>query len=296
MMVNKDNLLEYKEYLLLERGFSVNTVDAYLRDVKKYLEWLRIESIGYKEVDISIARGYLFYLNKLGLKKSTVARCVSSIRGYYQYLMLYHFVNENPFLGIQTPKKEKHLPQVINERDLSSFFEIIYKKNQPLDQRDQVLFELLYGSGLRVSEVISLNVDDVIHKSFFKILGKGNKERMVPLSKKSIDILEKYISNGREKLLGENTNALLLNYKGERLTRRGVIYIINQYINNGALIYHVSPHSFRHSFATHLLDHGADIKLIQELLGHSSLSTTQIYTKVSASRLKEAYKNGHPHA
>lgn len=291
-----ERLKNYREHLAQERGFSHNTVEAYLTDVIKFLQWLSAESVRYDEVDLSIARTYLFYLNKVGLSKSSISRHISSLRHYYEFLLENKRIDGNPFKNLRMPKKDKYLPKVINETDMTHFFEILYTSDEPLHQRDQVLFELLYGSGLRVSEVVQLNLSDVAHKEFIRVLGKGNKERIVPLSKKSIEILEKYLNEGRTKIQKTESNALLLNYRGERLTRRGVIYIIDQYIEKGALMYHISPHSFRHSFATHLLDHGADLKLIQELLGHSSLATTQVYTKVSATRLREAYNNGHPHA
>lgn len=184
---------------------------------------------------------------------------------------------------------------------MEAFFAALYAEDDPISQRDQVLFEFLYGSGLRVSELVAINREDVTHGERLRVVGKGQKERIVPLSTRTQEILKRYLSSegGWAKLAAhakEKDTALLLNHLGRRLTRRGVIYIIDKYVEKGALQYHVSPHSFRHSFATHLLDHGADLKMIQELLGHSSLSTTQIYTKVSTKRLRELYNAGHPHA
>ena len=293
---------DFLEYLRYERRLSENTIAAYGRDISQYFSWLKAESISLEEVDSVIARSYLFYLNQRKLSKNSISRKLSSVKQYYGFLSETKCIDVNPFQVLHSPKKDKVLPKVIQEKELEQFFSDIYQRSDPLAQRDQVLFELLYGSGLRVSEAVSIDCTDLQDGAHLRITGKGNKERMVPLSKKTQEILQQYLAEngGRcflaNKALTHNTDALLLNHLGERLTRRGVIYIIDKYVEQGALHYHVSPHSFRHSFATHLLDHGADLKLIQELLGHSSLSTTQIYTKVSSTRLRELYNNGHPHA
>ncbi|MEE0510992.1 MAG: tyrosine recombinase [Peptococcaceae bacterium] len=297
-----DRCDKFIDYLRYERRLSDNTIISYKRDIVQYFDWLEAENISFEEVDSVIARSYLFHLNRDKLSKNSISRKLSSVKQYYAYLIELKEIDVNPFLTIHSPKKDKSLPKVIQEKDMELFFADIYKKSNPLAQRDQVLFELLYGSGLRVSEAVSINCVDLQNGGHLRVIGKGNKERMVPLSQKTQEILEKYLADngGRHFLVAKakknDTNALLLNHLGERLTRRGVIYIVDKYVKQGALHYHVSPHSFRHSFATHLLDHGADLKLIQELLGHSSLSTTQIYTKVSSKRLRELYNNGHPHA
>lgn len=293
--------LDYKKYLTNERKLAEQSIEAYLKDLDLFVEWLDSEGISLNEVDSTIARTYLYHLNQEKLSKSSISRKISSIRLFYSFLLECREINANPFQNIHSPKKDKKLPKVIKEIDMQHFFDELYSKNDPLSQRNQVLFELLYGSGLRVSELVALNVNDVENKSFVRVVGKGNKERIVPLSKKCINVLEEYLAmnGGRAALQEKNAeicHALLLNHLGKRLTRRGVIYLIDKYIEKGALQYHVSPHSFRHSFATHLLDHGADLKMIQELLGHDSLSTTQIYTKVSSSRLRTVYNEGHPRA
>lgn len=300
----EDVFADYLRYLRYERNLSENTINAYQRDIRAFTEWLQTEGVDVFDVDIVVARTYLFQLNKEKLSKNSVSRKVSSIKSLYGYLLETGQIDQNPFQTIHAPKKDKMLPKVINEIDMEQFFDKIYEKHDPLSQRDQVLFELLYGSGLRVSEAVALDVADVTQGGVIRILGKGRKERIVPISEKTIEVLQCYLaeSGGRAAILADRRSeecdeaALLLNHLGTRLTRRGVIYIIDKYVEQGAVHYHVSPHAFRHSFATHLLDHGADLKLIQELLGHSSLSTTQIYTKVSAKRLRELYNAGHPHA
>lgn len=296
-------LEDYLQYLRYERKLSENTINAYMRDIREYAQWLQGEGIDLDDVDTVVARTYLFRLKQEKLSKNSISRKVSSIKSLYGFLVDTDQITQNPFQSIHSPKKDKVLPKVINEIDMSHFFQAIYAGMDPLAQRDQVLFELLYGSGLRVSELVAINVNDITGGGALRVLGKGRKERIVPLSEKTKEILQRYLAaeGGRAALLsngksGNDETALLLNHLGTRLTRRGVIYIIDKYVAQGAIQYHVSPHNFRHSFATHLLDHGADLKMIQELLGHSSLSTTQIYTKVSSKRLRELYNEGHPHA
>lgn len=290
----------YEQYLCYERKLSENTIAAYKRDLDHFAEWLEAEGLSLLEVDNVVARSYLFHLNSEKLSKNSLSRKISSIKRFYAYLLETDVVQKNPFQSLHSPKHDKVLPQVIQEIDMAAFFDELYQNDDPLTQRDRVLFELLYGSGLRISEALALNVRDVSAQMLLRVIGKGNKERIVPLSKKAQEALAHYLAvqGGRAKLLQKNKEeqALLLNHLGERLTRRGAIYLVDKYVKKGALRYHVSPHSFRHSFATHLLDHGADIKMIQELLGHSNLSTTQIYTKVSSKRLRELYNNGHPRA
>lgn len=294
-----DAFLEYLRYV---RRLSENTLSAYKRDVEQYLRWLETEGLMFDDVDHVTARAYMFYLGQRKISKNSISRKLSSVKQYYAYLLESKLVDVNPFLTLHSPKKTQALPKVIREADMEEFFENIYAKDDPFSQRDQVLFELLYGSGLRVSEVVAIDSDEITGGAHLRVVGKGDKERIVPISTKTQEILRRYLDKqgGRAALLArakdKTERALLLNHLGERLTRRGVIYIINKYVDQGALRYHVSPHSFRHSFATHLLDHGADLVMLQELLGHSSLSTTQIYTKVSVKRLRELYNAGHPHA
>lgn len=292
---------DFMSYLRFECKLSDNTIAAYKRDLEQFLGWLSAEGIAPTEVDAVTARAYIFYMGREKLSKNSVSRKLSSVRRFYAYLIETKQITVDPFQSIHSPKKEKPLPKVIQEVDMEAFFAALYAEDDPISQRDQVLFEFLYGSGLRVSELVAINKEDVTHGERLRVVGKGQKERIVPLSTRTQEILERYLSpeGGWAKLAAhtkEKDTALLLNHLGRRLTRRGVIYIIDKYVEKGALQYHVSPHSFRHSFATHLLDHGADLKMIQELLGHSSLSTTQIYTKVSTKRLRELYNAGHPHA
>lgn len=298
-IMKDENLLDaYTLYLQNQQHLSQNSLNAYVRDLRQFLDWLHGEGLSFRETDKNTVRNYLFFLNKQSLSKNSISQKLSALRGFYLYLMDEGYIQHDPLRGIHSPKKDKPLPTVIKEADMEEFFKKIYAGSDPFNQRDQVLLEILYGCGLRVSEAVSLNIGDMENKKFIRVLGKGSKERIVPLSKQTLPILDKYLREGRPALAAhakETTNALILNNHGKRLTSRGVEYIINKYVEEGALTFHVSPHSFRHSFATHLLDHGADIKLIQELLGHESLSSTQIYTKVSPARLRAVYNAGHPH-
>ena len=199
---------------------------------------------------------------------------------------------------MSAPKKEKHLPSVINEIDITQFLDDFLSGEEPAQLRDKAIFELLYSSGLRVSELVNLDLNTVNkQKGMLRILGKGNKERVVPIGEQAQCAIARYLESGRPFLVKQQEETgLFLNQQGNRLTSRGVEYILEQYIKKGALKYKVTPHAFRHSFATHLLDNGADLRVIQELLGHESLSTTQIYTEVSKSHLQQVYLKTHPRA
>ena len=189
------------------------------------------------------------------------------------------------------------MPTVINEVDMTAFLDDFLAGEEPLQLRNKAIFELLYSSGLRVSELVQLDVENVQkQKGILRILGKGSKERIVPVGEQAQSAITYYLEHGRPLLVKEEAQALFLNRQGTRLTTRGVEYILEQYVKQGALKYKVTPHAFRHSFATHLLDNGADLRVIQELLGHESLSTTQIYTEVSASHLQQIYRKAHPRA
>lgn len=290
-------LKDFRDDLILRQGLSDHTVNAYVRDVGQYLKWLQSEALKIEKVDRAAARLYVFYLNEQKISRSTLKRKICGVRKFYAFLNVYQVVPDNPFLLVTSPKEGKRVPIVIPERDMASFLDGLSISQEPLDVRNWAIFELLYGSGLRVSEVCQLNEQDVANTSFIRILGKGQKERVVPLSHKSIEALNQYLQISRPKIKKEDEeSALFLNKRGKRLSVRGVQFILDQYIKKGALQFQVSPHAFRHSFATHLLDHDADLRVIQELLGHDHLSTTEIYTSISTSYMKEAYKKTHPRA
>lgn len=288
------SFLEEREHFKRQ---SPNTLAAYCRDLGQYMDWLSAEGFHEWAVDLSTARLYLYFLYEKNYAPSTVARKCSAIRAFYHHLEKSCHIEYNPFVHIHSPKKEKRLPVVIPEQDLQRFLDGLLNSVKPLDMRDSALFELLYGSGLRVSELTGLQVYDLHDMSYLTIQGKGHKERVVPLTTTSQKAIKRYLEVGRPQLLKDpEERALFLNHLGQRLTRRGVHYLIESHVKRGALAFQVSPHIFRHSFATHLLDHGAELRVIQELLGHESLSTTQIYTSVSTTQLMDMYRQAHPRA
>lgn len=299
-----DLLNEYLAYIEKEKGYSINTVKSYRRDLEDFGEFLQ-QSYGdlvIDEITYQQGRYYLAYLQRKGLAKSTIARKSTAIRQFFAYLKEDEQIDDNTLTLLATPKKGKRLPKVLSEMDIEKFFEDFLKDDDPASVRDRALFELLYSSGMRVSEAVTLNISDVANLdkvSVLRIVGKGQKERIVPVGSKAKEAIGRYLAHSRA-ILAKNSvdeeNALFLNQHGGRLTARGVDYLLDEYFKKGTLKYKVSAHVLRHSFATHLLDNGADLRVIQELLGHESLSTTQVYTEVSASHLKAVYHKYHPRA
>lgn len=296
-MLNNKNLVdEFCVYLKVERNLSENTILAYKKDLAQFYQWLAQEGLEMDKLLLADMKLYLYHLNEKKYTKSTVARKLSTIKSFYNFLVRDERIDGYAFANLKPPKKEKYLPSVIEKPKLINFLESLTQEKTYFKMRDSAIFELLYGSGLRVSEVVSLNIDDV-ESIFLRVVGKGNKERIVPYSYRFKESLTIYLEKARPFLVKNNSEkALFLNNRGKRLTTRGIQYLIENYIKLGFLDEDVSPHSFRHSFATHLLDNGADLRVIQEFLGHESLSTTEIYTSVSMSKLKEVYQKAHPRA
>lgn len=291
-------LQEFLNWLKNEKGSADNTVAAYQKDLEQFGQFLDKEHLLLEQLEYRDLRYYMASLQKeQDLKKTTLSRKTAAIKSFCKYLNREGWLEHNPADLLSTPKKEKHLPSVINEIDMTAFLDDFLSGEEPLQLRNKAIFELLYSSGLRVSELVGLNVDDVQkQKGMLRIWGKGSKERIVPVGQQAQAAILHYVDHGRPLLWKQDEPALFLNHQGGRLTSRGVEYILEQYIKKGALKYKVTPHVFRHSFATHLLDNGADLRVIQELLGHESLSTTQIYTEVSSSHLQQIYRKAHPRA
>lgn len=286
----------YLEYLKYQKNYSDNTLQAYGNDIRIFFGYLEAEGISdFAEIDNRVFRNYLMLLNSEKRKRKTVARKITSLRGFFRFLKKNKLVVNNPVENIKIPKAEKRLPQIINEVEMFDFLENSFDLNKPLEQRDKAIFEILYSSGLRISELISLE-KSMIEENYLKVVGKGNKERVAPLGKKARDAITFYLENGRKELDKSKTVKLFLNNNGGPLTSRGVRYILSKYIQKYSLKQKVSPHVFRHSFATHLLNNGADLRTVQELLGHVNLSSTQIYTHVSKNRIMQVYNQAHPRA
>ena len=289
---------EFLNWLQNEKGSSAHTIRAYQEDLAQFGEYLKAQRIPLEQLEYHDLRYYMASLQqKQQLKKTTLSRKTSTLKSFCKFLHREGMLEHNPADLLSTPKKEKRLPTVINEVDMTAFLDDFLAGEEPLQLRNKAIFELLYSSGLRVSELVQLDVENVQkQKGMLRILGKGSKERIVPVGERAQFAIAYYLEHGRPLLVKEEVQALFLNRQGKRLTTRGVEYILEQYVKQGALKYKVTPHAFRHSFATHLLDNGADLRVIQELLGHESLSTTQIYTEVTASHLQQIYRKAHPRA
>lgn len=290
----------FKRYLKHERRFSDHTVLNYNIDLRDFESFLIEEGItAIQEVGFSVARRFITYLYKKGLSRSSINRKISALRSFFRFLVGEGFVEDNPFLLISLQRKPKKMPRFLQEEEIAALFDAI-DRSTVLGQRNYAIIDLLYGCGLRVSELVNLDLDDILWDlNVLSIHGKGNKERYVPLNDTTKGTLLEYVLKTRPQLAmvsRSNTIAVFLNHRGKRLTTRGVRDILNRVIQEAAGISNLSPHMLRHSFATHLLNHGADIRSVQALLGHESLSTTQIYTHVSRERLKDIYLQAHPHA
>lgn len=280
------------EYLIIEKKYSKNTVSSYERDLKKFSNKLNNKKIN--EITRKDIQNYLKDLNKDHNPRST-SRNISTLKSFYKYLKINKIVKVNPMDQINNPKTKKTLPKVLSEEEINDLLDIELKTN--FDYRNKAMLELMYSSGLRVSELINLNVNDIdLENDTVKIFGKGSKERIIPLNDFAKEALREYIMVHRKELFkhGEN-NYLFLNNHGNKMTRQGFFKILKKITQEKNIKTDFSPHTLRHSFATHLLKYGADLRSIQELLGHSDISSTQIYTHVTNEKLENDYKEYHPH-
>ncbi len=303
----KNQITFFIESLLSEKGYAANTCRAYLHDLEEWVSFInenffsdkknqsRWDRFGADQIDSVMIRGYLGFLNKKN-KKATMARKLSAIRSFFRYLVKHGIILDNPLDMILTPKQEKTIPSYLTVDDMFRLLDSI-GNDTLLDLRNRAIFETLYSSGIRVSELSGMNIFDVdFNRGIIRVLGKGNKERMVPIGEKT----KAAIGNYRERLAieagispDENT-PLFLNKNSGRLTTRSIARILEKTAKACGLLIPVSPHSLRHTFATHMLDAGADLRVVHELLGHKSLSTTQKYTHVSIDKLMETYDKTHP--
>jgi len=305
-----DYLGEFYAYLEAERGASPHTLEAYSTDLNQFIEFLglrpeqldvsRLESLGTRDF-----RSYLANLFDRGYARSTVQRKLSAVRAFYKFLERRRHIMENPVRTLRTPKKERRLPHHLQYDRTFDLLETP-PTDTPLGLRDRAILELLYASGLRVSELVGLDTPDVDWgDGFVQVTGKGNKDRIVPFGSQAASALMRYLEHGRPELVANrgrhpvppaDTDALFLNRLGGRLTARGVQLKVKRYVDELARTTNVTPHTLRHTFATHMLEGGADLRTVQELLGHESLRTTQVYTHVSQSRLRDMYFDTHPRA
>ncbi|MFZ7104583.1 MAG: tyrosine recombinase XerC [Peptococcaceae bacterium] len=288
---------DFLDFLLVEKGYSFHTFTAYRNDIRQFLNFFGDDQ-DLLEINYLDIRKYLGALQQKNLCKASIARKLTAIRTFYKYLKGKKYLTNNPAEAISTPKKSKKLPVVLTQQDMERVLNGTFQERDPLTIRDKGIFELLYSSGLRVGELVTVKATDLdFQYGYLRVMGKGKKERIVPIGTKAAAALKDYLSLSRPLLTTDKTTDILfVNYQGKGLTTRGIRYIIDKYLDTFALRAKVSPHVFRHSFATHLLDNGADIRVVQDLLGHVNLSTTQIYTHVSKSRIHQIYKKAHPRA
>ena len=287
---------KFYDYITYEKKYSPNTINNYKKIIEQHLLFLEKESISVKEVDNKIIRNYLRSLDKFNYSKKTLCLYISSLRSFYKYLIKNQVIKINPMTLIKNPKLDKKVPKFLYYNELSSLFENV-DISTPLGIRDNLILELLYSTGVRVSELVSIKINDInFYDMSIRILGKGSKMRIVLYGDSLKEALDLYLNNARSKLTKTDTNILLLNKNGTPLTDRGVRLVISKIVEKTSLKQNVSPHVLRHTFATHLLKEGADLKTVQELLGHASLSATEVYTHISNEQLRKTYLDYHPRA
>ena len=286
-MVELDKFLNY----LKNKDYSLNTINAYKKDLSIFLKF----SNNKINVDYNFLRTYLQFLYNKKYSNKSISRNISSLKSFYKYLVKFDIIKDNPCLFINFPKTEKKLPNFINYNDLESLFKVP-DKNDTLGLRNLLILELLYSCGMRVSELVNIKLSDIdFNNNRIYILGKGKKERYVLYGKVCSNILNDYLINSRP-VLNKNSEYLLLNKFGNKITDRSIRMIIDDIVKKSCLKLNISPHTLRHTFATHLLNEGADLKIVQELLGHENISTTGIYTHVSNEHLRKVYLEAHPRA
>lgn len=286
---------KFIEYLKYQRNYSDFTCNNYKKDLNEYNSFILSNKINYKNMDYNEAKEYVIYLNKKNDAKSTISRKLSSLRTFYKYLVLNNKVESNPFLLVSSPKKEKRIPKFINYNNMEEILNVP-NINTKEGQRERVILEVLYASGVRVSELVNIKLKDIdFSNKNILIFGKGSKERLVSFGDYALEYINLYLKEGRNLLLdGVKSDYLIVGKKSEKLTTRRVEQIIDDIIKRTSIKLNITPHMFRHTFATHLLDNGCDLLVVQELLGHASLSSTEIYTHVSNEHLREVYLKCHP--
>lgn len=297
----KNTLESFKLYLEVEKNYSKHTVRAYASDILSFLIWKNEGNL--KDVNYEKLKQYLTFMQKFNYSKTTTARKIAALRTFFNYLYREKITDINPAKGIHSPKRSKNLPKFLTEEETETIIRNI-KSDTPSGYRNKVIVELLYSSGMRVSELSGLNFSNLnIENNEIRVLGKGSKERIVLISDRVKELIKTYIKTVRPLINTEGPKTettedspLFINKTGFRLHPQSIRVAIKETVNMIQLPKNVTPHVFRHSFATKLLNHGADLRIVQELLGHASISNTQIYTHITVERLKEAYNNAHPRA
>jgi len=292
-------IIEYEMYIKTELGLSENTAINYLKDINTYCDYLvkNRNVMDPNDININDVRGFLATLKRKNITPSSISRKLSSIKSFHTFLVKFRYAQTNVAKLISNPKKEKKLPVVLSIEEVDALLNTFTEEN-PLEIRNKTMIELTYSCGLRVSELVNLKLSQIhMQMGIIDIIGKGSKERIVPLGEKAKEMIKKYLELSRPKLTNTKLNDyLFLNTKGEQLTRQMFFIIIRDKAKEAGITKPISPHKLRHSFATHLLERGLDLRLIQELLGHEDISTTEIYTHLSNAKIREVYESSHPHA
>lgn len=293
---------EFKEYLKYSLNYSDKTITSYEQDIISFYYFIFSEGVDIDDVDMQIIRNYLSTQIEKGISKRTLCRRLSCYRHYYSFLLDKGYVHDNCFVFVHSPKKEIRYPRALYLEQIETLFERNRERSDHLMLRDQVILELLYASGMRASEFVNVKIQDIDFRNrSIRIIGKGNKERIVPFTKSASLTMKEYLKDCRPLLLAKNKREynldfFILNDQGKKLTTRGLEYILKTIEKLTGCNYDLHPHLFRHSFATHLLEGGADLRVIQELLGHESLNTTQVYTHVTEENIKQQFAASHPRA
>lgn len=289
-----DKLIEYLKY---EKNYSDYTINNYLIDLNQFIQFCDENNVKkYNEIDYQFIRKYLNFLYEKKYSSKTMCRHISSLRKLFKFLEKNGIITDNPMILVSNPKIPKKLPKYLNYTDIELLLNTP-NKEEVLGLRNAFVLELLYSTGIRVSELSNIKINDInFNEREIRILGKGSKERIVLFGKQCKDLLNEYINKSRNKLLKDNNEYLLLNKNGNKLSVRGIQMIVEKTLKESSIKYNISPHTLRHTFATHLLDAGADLMSVKELLGHDSLSTTSIYTHISNEKLRQVYLNSHPRA
>lgn len=286
----------FTDFLVNDKKLSDNTLQSYRRDIEQYMSYIDSNNLDFKSANKTSIITYLMYLQKEGKATSTISRNLASIRSFYQYMVRTRVVEEDPTEGLESPKMEKKLPKILSVNEVN----LLLEQPKCVDlkgYRDKAMLEILYATGIRVSELINLDVADVNVEMGFIKCRNAHKERVIPVGATACSALAEYLKQARNAMIHtDKETALFVNTNGGRLTRQGFWKIIKQYKNQAKISMDITPHTLRHSFATHLVENGADLRAIQEMLGHSDISSTQIYAQLANSKLKEVYQKTHPRA
>ena len=288
-------LRQYRSFLMLEKSFSDNTYQAYVRDVQKLLQFLEDEKISYLTVTLVDLQRFLFQLAQIGINERSQARIISGIKSFYAFLVLENRLQDDPTSLLESPKLPKKIPQILSIEEIDALIQAI-DYSVPEGIRNRAIIETLYSCGLRVSELVELKLSDIFwQEEFIKVVGKGNKERLIPISRTALKEIKSYLTERINLPIKKGSEDIVfLNRRGNKLTRQMIFIIINKLADEIGLDKQIGPHTFRHSFATHLLEGGANLRVIQEMLGHESILTTEIYTHVDVHFLRETIMSYHP--